>query len=413
MKSKLFLILLIMCHIQISSVVGQTWEKVTSLQNEEIQKISTQGLDTVYVVGKNGLIAQSTNRALTWNKQYIAGGATLKDVTFINHSIGIAVGSNGSILKTIDAGLNWNQVTSGTTNNLNGIAATGLDNIWIIGDNGTVLCSVDGGNVWTKKEILSNLDILSDIGFLDSNIGFIVGKNGVFLKTTNAGSTWNQLTSVEDITQYKWFHSMSISYKKVAVRNDYYNGGNLLLSTDYSNWTIYNSPAFGYKSSLYFVNDNIGYMSSYAIPTCCPTMPKVKLYKTSDGGLNWIEVAETGGSTTAEFKFPNESIGYFRTGNEILRTPYTGEFQLNNVNSLDLNQTNIEIQQIENSLLISCNRNYIESVSVYDITGKLITKKNAYNPNNRIEINNLLKGVYLIHSNCTEDIIDIKKIIML
>lgn len=413
MKTKTFLILFLMCLIQISYVVGQTWEKVTSLQDEDLQKISTQGLDTVYVVGKNGLIAQSTNRALTWNKQYIAGGATLNDVTFINHSIGIAVGSIGSILKTTDAGLNWNQVTSGTTNNLNGIAATGLDNIWIIGDNGTVLCSVDGGNVWTKKEILSNLEILSDIGFVDSNIGFIVGKNGVFLKTTNAGSTWSQLTTVEDFTQDKWFHSLSVSYKKVAVRNDYYDGGNLFLSTDYSIWTIYNSPAFGHKSSLYFVTDNIGFMSSFDIPTCCPTVPTVKLYKTSDGGLNWIEVAETGGSTTAEFKFPNESLGYFISGNVILRTPYTGEFQLNNVISLGLNKANIEMQQVENSLFVSSDRNDIVSVTVYDIAGKLITKKNADTPAKRIEINNLLKGVYLIHSKCTENIIDIKKITML
>ena len=114
MKTKLFALVTILILSLSVSVKAQTWEYVNTLQNEWLQKVCTQGLDTVYIVGQNGLIAKSTNRALTWNKQYISSKTTLNDVIFINHTIGFAVGANGTIIKTTDAGTNWTLQTNET-----------------------------------------------------------------------------------------------------------------------------------------------------------------------------------------------------------------------------------------------------------------------------------------------------------
>ncbi|MGB4414025.1 MAG: YCF48-related protein, partial [Paludibacter sp.] len=173
MKTKLLLIaitLLLSSPILLKAQTTQyAWDYVSTLQNEWLQKICTQGLDTVYVVGRNGLIAQSTDRVLTWNKQYPVT-AQLNDIIFCNHTTGFAVGNNGTILRTTNAGTTWTQQNSGVTVNLNAIAATGTDNIWAVGDSGKVVYSTNAGVTWQKKDF-STLTNLNDISFRN-NIGY-------------------------------------------------------------------------------------------------------------------------------------------------------------------------------------------------------------------------------------------------
>ena len=102
MKTKLLFLATFFITVLFLKASAQTtqyeWEYVNTLQNEWLQKICTQGLDTVYIVGRNGLIAKSTDRALTWSKQYPVK-TQLNDIIFCNHTTGFAVGDNGTILR--------------------------------------------------------------------------------------------------------------------------------------------------------------------------------------------------------------------------------------------------------------------------------------------------------------------------
>lgn len=54
MKTKLLFLATFIISVSFIKVSAQTaykWENVNSLQNEWLQKICTQGLDTVYIVG--------------------------------------------------------------------------------------------------------------------------------------------------------------------------------------------------------------------------------------------------------------------------------------------------------------------------------------------------------------------------
>src|ERR1035437_10278764 len=161
MKIKLLILVTILLLARPVSLKAQTtqyvWDYVSSLQNEWLQKICTQGLDTVYIVGRNGLIARSTDRTSTWSKQYPVT-TQLNDIIFCNHITGFAVGNNGTILRTADAGMSWTPMNSGVTVNLNAIAATGTDNIWAVGDSGKVVYSTNAGVSWEKKDfsVLAN-----------------------------------------------------------------------------------------------------------------------------------------------------------------------------------------------------------------------------------------------------------------
>jgi photosystem II stability/assembly factor-like uncharacterized protein len=181
MKIKFLLLTVGLCSL--FSMQAQEWGYVNTLTDEWLCKICTQGLDTVYIVGENGLIARSTDPGATWNKQYFVTGVALNDIIFIDHYTGFVVGEQSNILKTVDAGENWNVVLSGVTSSINAVAATGMNNIWAVGDNSLILHSVDGGETWEQENILpENNRKLLDIKF-EGNLGYFTGDYATVYKT--------------------------------------------------------------------------------------------------------------------------------------------------------------------------------------------------------------------------------------
>jgi photosystem II stability/assembly factor-like uncharacterized protein len=78
---RLTTIIMLICF-GIGVLQAREWGYVNTLTDEYLHKICTQGLDTVYIAGKNGLIAQSTDQGETWNKQHFPTGVTLNDIIF-------------------------------------------------------------------------------------------------------------------------------------------------------------------------------------------------------------------------------------------------------------------------------------------------------------------------------------------
>ena len=59
---------------------------------------------------------------------------------------------------------------------------------------GTILKTNDGGASWDSKTSGIKSE-LTDVSFINANIGWIIGANGIILKTTNGGTTWTPQTS--------------------------------------------------------------------------------------------------------------------------------------------------------------------------------------------------------------------------
>lgn len=89
---KIKLLISIICICSLFEVQAQEWGYVNTLANEWLRKICTQGMDTVYIVGENGLIAKSVDRGETWEKQYFPTRVALNDMIFQDHYTGFAVG---------------------------------------------------------------------------------------------------------------------------------------------------------------------------------------------------------------------------------------------------------------------------------------------------------------------------------
>jgi photosystem II stability/assembly factor-like uncharacterized protein len=95
---------MILCLCLTNKTQAQMWGYTNKITGEWMRKVEVQGLDTVYIVGENGLIAKSIDQGETWNKQYYSTQVALNDIVFFDYYTGFIVGDRGTILKTTDAG---------------------------------------------------------------------------------------------------------------------------------------------------------------------------------------------------------------------------------------------------------------------------------------------------------------------
>jgi hypothetical protein len=407
MKTKLLFLATFFIFVSSVLVQAQTtyeWDYVSTLQNEWLQKICTQGLDTVYIVGRNGLIAKSTNRSATWSRQYPVN-TQLNDIIFCNHTIGFAVGHGGVILKTTDAGVSWTQQTSGITENLNAITATGTDNIWAVGDGGTVVYSTDAGITWHKKDF-STLAKLNDISFR-SNIGYIVGNDHTCFRSSDKGGSW----ITKDITLSNPYQTALISVNQTLNHtciligiNDFGTRG---LSINVDN-NLFIQPTY-YATNFTMKNDSIGYGSSASCITGSSGGCNIGVQIFNLNKIDPYSTQYMGASTFSEddfdvnhsdMSFVNDSIGYLATGSLLYRLkkyiPVIPE--PNGLNIITNMKLTIENNSTE--LTIQFEDIKVEKIELYSISGlKMLTENINTNETSKcINITDLSKGIYIIRA---------------
>ncbi len=120
-------------------------------------------------------VATSTIDALTT--------ANLRDVTFVNATLGFAVGTGGTILKTTDAGFTWRSVGPGGTGDaydFRGVNFFDASNGWVVSLAGTAWRTTNGGESWSvaSADISGSgyvVDRFYDVEFLSLVDGWSVG----------------------------------------------------------------------------------------------------------------------------------------------------------------------------------------------------------------------------------------------
>lgn len=415
-KNLLLLFILTWSFQDISAYQSINWEFVNSF-SDYLTNVYTQGEDTVYVVGQNGLVAQSPDRGKTWYYQHIIT-ETLNDVYFTSHNVGFIVGTNGTILKTIDAGMNWTSVVSGTTQKLNAISAIDINNIWAVGDNGTVIKSTDGGQIWNAVSITTQTPNFSDIGFKNTK-GYIIGNMGSIYQTLDNGSTWVQQTNIEGYTGQEFFQDLSITENNVFVHmmRVGFNGLFINAGTD---WNMKDVQELHEIGSLYFFNDQIGYYTTTDVSTGTGYTSYLNVYKTTDGGNNWtldgggtLQHMEYGGMYSGgkeQFAFSNSTLGYLISGIYMYRTPYVGDII---ANTLNINQE-IILKRTGNILSVNCSGSKVSNLKIVSMSGQtLFSQTSDLTDQIVVNIDNLDKGIYIVQIKLSDNTTWSKKYIKL
>ena len=213
----------------------------------------------------------------------------LRDITFTSTNIGYIVGDNGTVLKSIDGGNNWSSIFSDFTQTFISTSFVN-DNVGYILTSENLYKTENGGNNWNLQ--YSN-SLLNTVYFINENVGFIGSEFGIF-KTLNGGLTWSTYITNNAIKSIS-FPSENIGYfvGGTAVSDNIYKTNNQGLS-------YIETPLImqSVKEKVFFVDNNIGFVIGWYSPL---------IKKTIDGGLNWINLTETG---DLDINFLNGSFGY-------------------------------------------------------------------------------------------------------
>jgi hypothetical protein len=137
---------------------------------------------------------------------------------------------------------------------------------------------------WTQQTSNTTKDLIS-MHFLNDSTGFIVGNDGVFLKTNDRGTNWESMIidPNDDLTSV------------CAINRDtlFAGGENLYISTDGGGtWNVI--PFEHNVREIKFFSANIGYISTEREITCDHGLvfDKLSYHKTVDGGYSWQDYDE-------------------------------------------------------------------------------------------------------------------------
>ncbi len=147
---------------------------------------------------------------------------------------------------------------------------------------------------------------LITIDFINENIGWIAGSDGLLFETKDGGQTW-YLIPIEN----KWsitmidFINVSIGWA-IAYDSGGYTESIMKTSNGGQSWSIQKILEDIDLISIYAVDENVVYVAGYQCQNNC----SAKIFKTTDGGANWTEISPQNSKRVIEsIWFSNSQIG--------------------------------------------------------------------------------------------------------
>ena len=239
----------------------------------------------------------------------------LRDVFFTNDSTGYVVGGDGLgdgvILRTTDHGNTWSFTS--VTKNLMSIYFPSPNIGYAVGESRTILKTTDAGNTWNYQTVnaVSSMYTAQTVIFLNNDTGFVSLINGpgyAFLKTYDGGINW--INDISDTVQGKFF-------SKINDSTIYGMHGRFSKTEDNGNVWVSNDVAVDINSceGMFFFNNMNGF-ATINKAGMAPCSNNSSLIETTDAGQTWIEKKYDCGALYS-INFPSTSIGYMLGAPEI------------------------------------------------------------------------------------------------
>jgi len=302
---------------------GANWTTFTR-GSTPLRSVHTNG-STVWIVGDGGALHRSTNGGSSWSMQTLAGGVTLRAVTFADPQTGWIAGDGGTILKTTDGGASWVSQTSNTSQHLYAVAFINTQTGYAAGAAATLVKTTNGGSTWTSiapggwtKDILS-------VSASGSTV-YVSGVDEFCYKSTNSGATWTELDFKTDT------HSdVNAVYATSSTTAFFVGGGGFIRKTTNGGTTF----TFGIHQMHAKLNGVFFYDASKG--WVCSEKNNAVL-RTTDGGTTW----QLPQGTTVNYQWSQRQTGtsigntfcvnpwdknviYVVLGSTIYRSPDRGE----------------------------------------------------------------------------------------
>lgn len=191
-----------------------------------------------------------------------AAGSSLEDIHFPTAQIGYAAGKDGALYKSTDGGASWNALSTGSGAYLFGVHFLDADTGFVSGGGATVLRTTDGGANWAPLT-LPFTECIYQVQPITALLVYAAGWGGYFFRSTDGGDNWTMISI--DPNWQGWVFGMHF--------HDALNG--VVAQTD------------------------------------------GRIYRTSDGGLDWTESTTTTSNTLRGISMGDvttgSAVGFFGT----------------------------------------------------------------------------------------------------
>ncbi len=288
-----------------------TWFPQPRATLEHIWKASFVNTECGWLISGNGITLHTTDGGNTWTIHQLPVSEGLTGICFVDQFRGwVTVGSaamGGIIFTTADGGHSWSHQYSSTINN-GGVTFINPSMGWVWRNNGTFLRTTNGGSSWLQLSPGTRNTIIRAF-FIDANNGWAATGSSTIYHTTNGGTSWAETPSylnqgVVDIAFYGTKYGWALPSFGVVARTT--DGG--------ASWTPHPTGEDKWPmQTLAFADSMNGWIGGY----------HGRLYITTDGGVTWNR-EETGTfndlTTVALKNLPSPVL--VGLGGTILRKPY-------------------------------------------------------------------------------------------
>ena len=216
----------------------------------------------------------------------------------------------------------------------------------------SIFRSITLGETWEQVyTTVANYSIITAIQFPTPIVGYALGNNGVFLKTTDSGLSWNEtiISPLSDLT------------------------------------------------ALYFTSENVGYINNAG-----------GIWKTTDSGNTWEAQNMNTPAIVRDIQFASENVGYALTDEKIYKTINAGEV-LGVEDRETINGITVFPNPASNFVSVNNENGDLESVQLIDLTGRILKSVNQNFEN--IDISKIASGNYFLRIESYEGTITRKLII--
>lgn len=164
------------------------------------------------------------------------------------------------------------------------------------------------GWYWTNQSPITNN--LFDICFANDMTGYIVGNNGVVLKTIDGGYSWSPKAGGGGIWLYSVFFTSPTTGYTLGIQT-----GVLKTTNGANSWMPIIAPSNAGYQVVYFINQNTGFVGGQYTES---------ILKTTNAGNNWFYVGPYTSLKFTSFCFINETTGFAGTSGDFGNPPANG-----------------------------------------------------------------------------------------
>lgn len=154
-----------------------------------------------YAISNSGSVIKTTDGWQTATNVNYGGNSVHDRLFFLNENMGFIAGYRRFLKMTLDGGTTWSGISIPSTLMSSGEDVTDIEFVnanvgFVVTSNGNVLKTTDQCQTWTKIELQASNYQIEELKFVDENIGFAVGPLGQIYRTADQGLTWT-LTDTE------------------------------------------------------------------------------------------------------------------------------------------------------------------------------------------------------------------------